>query len=151
MTLRDRIMLKASPIVVWELLADPASMARWNPKCVRCDIGFSRVQVGLRYKAVFRLSGPERETDCEVIACEPCKLLVTRFLLDFSGRAGYVDETFRLEPLSDGTRIVHEVNFAHSGLPLWLRLFMKLMDRVGAKAGESSLDGIRNLVEQAKA
>lgn len=148
MTLRDQIDVDASPDAVWRWLADPASMTRWNPKCVRCDVGAPGIHTGLRYKAAFRMSGPERETDCEVIACEPNKLLVTRFLMEQPKPGGYVDETFRLEARKDGTRIIHEVDFARSGLPLWLRVLMKFMDMVGRKTGESSLDGIRHLVEQ---
>lgn len=66
------------------------------------------------------------------------------------GPAGYVDETFRLQPVRQGTRIVHEVDFTHSGLPRWLKVFMKVMDVVGRKAGRSSLDGIQELVEKSE-
>ncbi len=147
-TLYDRVVVTAPVDAVWQVLADPVSMTRWNPKCVRCDAGASRVQTGVRYKAAFRMSGPERESDCEVVTCEPHRLLVTRFSMDHSKPGGYVDETFRLEACKAGTQIVHEVDFTHSGLPLWLKAFMKLMDVVGRKAGTSSLDGIKSLVEQ---
>lgn len=147
-TLRDRIVVKAPVDAVWQVLADPVSMTRWNPKCVRCDAGSSRVHTGLRYRAAFRMSGPERESDCEVVVCEPQRLLVTRFLTESRRPGGYVDETFRLEARKSDTQIVHEVDFTHSGLPLWLNVIMKLMDLVGRKAGESSLDGIKSLIEQ---
>lgn len=150
MILRDRLDVRASPAHVWDVLADPALMELWNPKCVRCQVDRQHVSVGLRYRASFRLSGPERQSDCEVLACIPGELLTTRFSTEAPGPAGYVDETFRLKPLAEGTRIVHEADFTHSGLPRWLRVFMKVVDLVGRKVGKSSLEGIKELVEEQK-
>jgi len=149
MILRDRIEVNADPARIWEVLADPALMELWNPKCVRCESG-SHVYVGLRYRASFRLRGPERESRCEVIACTPGVLLTTRFLMEAPGPAGYVDETFRLRPWREATCVIQEVDFTHSGLPRWLQAFMKVMDLVGRKVGRSSLKGIRELVEEQK-
>jgi len=147
MILRDGIEMNADLARVWEVLADPALMELWNPKCVRCESD-SHVCVGLRYRASFRLSGPERESQCEVIACTPGERLTTRFLMEAPGPAGYVDETFRLRPGREGTHVVHEMDFTHSGLPHWLQAFMKVMDLVGRKVGKSSLEGIKALVEE---
>lgn len=146
--LRDRIDVKARAAQVWDVLDDPGLMERWNPKCVRCESDRRHVQVGLRYRASFRLSGPERESQCEVLTCVPGELLTTRFLTEGPGPAGYVDETFRLRPCGDGTRVIHEVDFTHSGLPRWLQVFMKVMDVVGRKVGKASLEGIKELVDE---
>lgn len=150
MILRDRIDVRASAAQVWEVLGDPTLMELWNPKCVRCETDRRQVHVGLRYRASFRLSGPERASRCEVMACTPGELLTTRFHTEGPGPAGYVDETFRLLPQGEGTRIVHEVDFTHSGLPRWLQAFMKVVDLMGRKVGKSSLDGIRELAEGQK-
>ncbi|UCD52700.1 MAG: SRPBCC family protein [Phycisphaerales bacterium] len=148
MIVRDRLDVSASAAEVWDVLDDPALMELWNPKCVRCEVDREHVHVGLRYRASFRLHGPECPSDCEVMACAPGQLLTTRFLTEAPGPAGYVDETFRLQPLAQGTRIIHEVDFTHSGLPRWLEVFMKVMNWVGRQAGRSSLDGIKELVEK---
>ncbi len=147
MILYDRIDVNVTTEQVWEVLDDPALMELWNPKCVRCEVDRRQVHVGLCYRASFRMSGPPRETDCEILACRPCELLTTRFFMEAPVPVGHVDETFRLRPHQQGTRIVHEVDFTHSGLPRWLQVFMKVMDLVGRKAGKSSLDGIKELAE----
>jgi len=151
MILYDRIDVCANPEQIWEVLDDPALMELWNPKCVQCAADRHQVHLGLRYRASFRMSGPPRESHCEVMACRPCELLTTRFLMEAPGPTGYVDETFRLRAHRGGTRIAHEVDFTHSGLPRWLQVFMKVMDLVGRKAGKSSLDGIKELVEKPEA
>jgi len=145
--LRDRMDVAATVEQVWEVLADPALMELWNPKCVSCTVSGGPARVGLRYQASFRLSGPEQKTNCEIIDCRPCEVLVTRMAVNHPTSPGYVDETFRLSPRGAGARIEHEVDFAHSGLPRWLMAFMKVLDVVGRKAGKSSLDGIRELLE----
>ena len=147
MILRDRMDVEATAEQVWEVLADPSLMELWNPKCVSCSVPGGPARVGLRYQASFRLSGPEQQTDCEIIDCRPREVLVTRMAVNHPKSPGYVDETFRLLPHGDGTRIEHEVDFAHSGLPRWLMAFMKVMDMVGRKVGKSSLDGIGELLE----
>jgi uncharacterized protein YndB with AHSA1/START domain len=150
MILRDRLDVSAGTAPVWDVLDDPALMELWNPKCVRCAVECRHVHVGLRYRASFRLSGPERQSDCEILACIPGERLTTRFATEPPGRTGYVDETFRLQPVAQGTRVVHEADFIHSPLPRWLGVFMKVMDMVGRQAGRSSLDGIKELLETSK-
>jgi uncharacterized protein YndB with AHSA1/START domain len=150
MILRDRLDVRASAAHVWDVLDDPALMELWNPKCVRCEVVRQHVHVGLRYRASFRLSGPERQSDCEVLACLPGELLTTRFSTAAPGPAGYVDETFRLQSVPQGTRVIHEVDLTHSPLPRWLQVFMKVMDVIGRKASRSSLDGIKQLLETSK-
>ena len=145
--LRDKTRVDATPERVWAILADPAMMALWNPKCVRCKADDDRVRVGLRFNAVFRLSGPERHAECEVVDCLSGETLTIRFTGDAFRGGGYVDETFRLARSGDGTDVTHEVDFTHSGLPWLLQAFMKVMDIIGHKTGRSSLDCIKELIE----
>ena len=65
----------------------------------------------------------------------------------FAGVRCQADETFQLQPSGDGTEVTHDVDFTHSGLPWWLKVFMKVLDVVGAKRGKWSLDCIVELVE----
>ena len=148
MILRERAHLQTRADQIWEILADPALMELWNPKCVRCQAGASRVHVGLRYRATFRLSGPEQEAQCEVLECQPGQKLTIRFTTEAPRRGSQVDETFRLQPSGDGTEVTHDVDFTHSPLPWWLKVLMKVLDVVGTRRGRSSLDGIAELVEQ---
>jgi|GEM_PF-1549070 len=148
MTLTERIRVKASAAQVWVILGDVSFMGLWNPKCVRCDAPGSPARVGLRFKAAFRLGEPERQADCEVIDCRPECLLMIWHSGDFSGRGiGHVDESFQLRPSRGDTRIVHAVDYSCSGLPWALLAFLKIMDVVGRKASKSSLDCLKELVE----
>lgn len=148
MILRERAHLYATSERVWEILTDPALMELWNPKCVRCQADGDRVRVGLRYQATFRLSGPERQTQCEVLECLPGQMLTIRFSGEALREGSHVDETFRLQPSGEGTDVTHEVDFTHSSLPWWLKALMKVLDVIGHKRGKSSLDCIAELLEQ---
>lgn len=148
MVLRERIRVNATAGRVWAILGDPSLMELWNPKCVRCHVEEDRVRLGLRFKAAFRLKGAERETDCEVLDCRPDQVLTIRFSGSAFRGGGYVDETFRLCPVHAGTEIIHEVDFAHSGLPRLLKALMKVLDLVGHKQGKSSLDCLRELTDE---
>ena len=106
---------------------------------------------GVRYIATYRLSGPEQETWCEVLDCEPTQLLRTRYSGKAFRNGGYVEETFRLTPAPGGTRLHHAVDFTHSGLPWLVRLLMQLVHTFGYSVGRSSLDGIRDLAEETSA
>ena len=83
-----------------------------------------------------------------MLDCAPTQLLKTRY----SGKAfrneGYVEETFRLTPLPDGTRLLHDVDFTYSGLPWLIRWLMQLVNAFGYSVGKSSLEGIRDLAEE---
>jgi uncharacterized protein YndB with AHSA1/START domain len=111
--LRERIHLHASTDQIWDILADPVLMERWNPKCVRCQASGSRVHVGLRYQATFRLRGPEQEMQCEVLECLPGQTLTIRFTGQALPGQGYVDETFCLQPSGDGADVAHDIDFTH--------------------------------------
>jgi len=144
MILHERMHLNATPDQIWAILADPPLMEQWDPKCVRCQADGNPVRAGLRYRATFRLSGPEQETQCEVLECRPGRTLAIRFTTQ-APRGGQVDETFRLQSSGEGTEVTHEIDFKHSGLPWWLKVFMKVLDLFGHQRGKSSLDGIAEL------
>ena len=151
MTLRDEIAIRCSPAGVWAIISDRSLMPLWNPKCVKCEEQQESIRRGSRYKAAFRLKGPERETWCEVQDCVPTQLLRTRYSGEAFQKGGYVEETFRLTPSPNGTRLFHAVDFTHSGLPWLIRLLMQLVNTFGYSVGRSSLEGIRNLAHESMA
>jgi len=150
MILRERTRMNATAERIWAVLCDPGRMSRWNPHCVRCDAGEDTMNVGLRFKAAMRFgSRPERQLDCEVIECEPQRSLTLRFSGEASGGTDeYVDETYVFQPVDGGTKVLHETDFSHSGLPWFLKVVMKVIDLVGHKGGPSPLDGLKGLAEE---
>jgi len=83
--------------------------------------------------------------------CAPAELLKTRYTGKAFRNGGYVEETFRLTPSQNGTRLSHAVDFTHSGVPWLVLLLMQLVNAFGYSAGKSSLEGIRDLAEETTA
>lgn len=152
MVLKERIRVKATAGRVWTILRDPGRMSQWNPRCVESVVDEDTMRIGLRFQATMRFSGgPERQLDGEVVECEPDRVLTLRF----SGAAGfhtgeYVDETYVMQPIADGTKVLHTVDFSHSGLPGFLQAFLKVFQLVGRREGRSALEGLKELAEEAQ-
>ncbi|HAI10148.1 MAG TPA: hypothetical protein DCM28_00475 [Phycisphaerales bacterium] len=147
MILRDKQNIEAPASVIWEFLKDPGMMMYWNPKCDTCESDEDQVRVGLTYSATFSMGSRPQKVTCTVIACEPDRQLKIRYSGLIDKPNSYVDETFFLEPLSaDRTHIRHHVNLTHSGLPWIIRVIAKIIDTLGTKKGNSSLDAISDLV-----
>ena len=117
MTLRDEIAIRSAPAKVWAIISDPSLTPLWNPRCVKCERQEDSIRRGSQYKAAFRMKGPEQETWCEVLDCAPTQRLKTRYGGKAFRNGGHVEETFRLTPSPDGTRLLHAVDFTHSGIP----------------------------------
>ena len=63
------------------------------------------------------------------------------------GTDEYVDETYVLRAIEEGTKVLHEVNFSHAGLPWFLKALLKAIHLVGRPPGKSPLDGLKELAE----
>jgi uncharacterized protein YndB with AHSA1/START domain len=149
MILRERIWVAVPVAQLWTILCDPARMSLWSPHCVHSHAEEATLHVGLRFQATMRLSGgPEHQTDCEVMECEPARILTLRMSGEDLPRAGaYVDETFVLRPVRRGTKIVHKVDLSHAAMPWLLQALMKIMFLVGHRESKSSLDCLKELAE----
>jgi len=148
MILRERTHVNATAEQIWVILRDPRRMSEWNPHCLRCDAGKDTMRVGLRFKATMRFGGPAHRLDCEVIGCEPEQILTLRFSGEASSsRDEYVEETYMLQPAEGGAKVVHKVDFSHSGLPWFLKVLLKGIHLVGQPQGKSPLDGLKELAE----
>lgn len=149
MILRERTYVNATAERIWTILRDPGRMSQWNPRCVRCEAEEDVMRVGLRFKAMMWFGhGSERQLDCEVIECQPPRGLTLRFSGEVSrGTDQYVDEMYVFQPVAGGTRILHETDFSHSGLPWFLQGVMKVIGFLGHKKGDSPLDGFKELAE----
>ena len=148
MILRERTHVDATPGQIWAILRDPRRMSDWNPHCLDCEVAEDAMRVGLRFKAVMRFGGgPERQLDCEVITCEPERILTLRFSGEAAtGTDEYVDETYVFQSFDGGVKIVHEVDFSHSGLPWFFKAVLQVIHLVGQPQGKSSLDVLKELV-----
>lgn len=148
MKITESIILNISANPIWEILQNPGNMPAWNPKCYACS-GKSGVSVGSTFEAVFMMRGKSKRAFCEVIALTPYEKITIRYSGEaFSSGDGFVDETFYLINEGPGqTKIELEVDFTNSGLPMPIKFIMWFISRFGYKAGRSSLDGIKDLLE----
>lgn len=149
MILRERTHVNATAERIWAILRDPRRMSDWNPHCTQCEAGEDAMRMGLRFKATMRFSGgPARQLDCEVIECEPEQILTLRFSGEAAvGADEYVEETYMFQPAEGGAKVVHKVDFSHSGLPWFLKALLKVIHLVGQPQGKSPLDGLKELAE----
>ena len=152
MILRERTRVKATAGQIWAILRDPRRMSAWNPHCVHCRAGEDTLRVGLCFQATMRFGGgPERQLDCEVIACEPERTLTLRFSGETAvGTDEHMDETYVFQPVEGSTKVVHEIDFSHSGLPWFLKVVLKAVHFVGQQQGKSPLGCLKELAEGAR-
>ncbi len=148
MKIKETIKIDSPANDIWGILRDPGNMPAWNPKCCYSS-GNSGIVVGSSFEARFELGGKSKITLCEVIELKPCEKITIRYSGGaFSSGDGYVDETFSLfyqRPRQ--TKIRLEVDFSKSELPFFVKWPMWFVSAFGYKAGRSSLDGIKDLLE----
>ena len=148
MKIIDSIKLNNSVSDVWDILRIPGNMPAWNFKCASCD-SKETVQVGSTFEAIFKIRNNSKLITCEIIELNPSNRITTRYSGDmFGSKGGYVDETFILICIdTNKTKLRHEVNFTNSRLPFILKFFLWFFSIFGYKGGQSSLDGIRDLLD----
>jgi hypothetical protein len=56
--------------------------------------------------------------------------------------------TFRPQPSGKRAEVTHDADFAHSDLPWWLKVFMKVLGVFGHQRSRASLDGGADMVER---
>ncbi len=148
MKIKESIKLHVPVTEVWDILKDPGNMPAWNHKCRSCDCN-GGVGVGSSFQAMFELGSKGRKAFCEVVEWKPAEKITIRYSGEaFGSKGGYVDETFLL--IHKGpreTRVNLVVDFSNSGLPIFFKGLMWFISKFGYKAGRSSLDGIKELVE----
>ncbi len=145
--MRDRAMIHASAEAVWEVLRNPKNMPRWNKKCLRVQEDRTSLIIGTQFSATFRLSGPANECTGEVIEFDPGRCLRIRYFGMNRGMPGDVVETFRLDTSNGKTRVRHDVDMTHAGLPWWIKPIIWLINQIGRKTGPGPVDGLKRLVE----
>jgi len=126
--------IRASPAVVWEVLADVAGWPAWNP-----DVSRASIDAALRPGTVFRWkAGPGTIVSTIRQADRPSRLGWTGRTLGIRAKHAY-----RLEQSSAGTRVTTEESW--DGLPV--RLFTTAMRRTLSK---SVAGGLKHLKAEAE-
>ncbi len=145
--MRDRAVINATAEAIWKVLCNPQNMPRWNSKCLTLKSGQTNLMVGNQFRATFRLTGPANECTCEVMEFEPARSFRLRYFDMGRGIRGEVFESFRLKSDGNRTRVWHEVDLTHAGLPWWIKPVIWLINSIGRKSGPGPVDGLKRLVE----
>ena len=148
MILRERVTIRATPESVWPWVADPIRVSQWNPKLIAIDRNAGGpLRLGERFREIYRMSGRDRESNCEVIELDAPYLLVVRHrLVDPADR--FADECYRLQATSDGTRLIQEIDLARSGIAWLFQLLMWFLHTTGTPVGKRYLISLKELVER---
>jgi uncharacterized protein YndB with AHSA1/START domain len=150
MKLRETIQIDAPPETVWNFVSDPESWHRWNPhvKEVRRH-RHGPLVVTEEFAGVFQLSGQPMEHRVEVTRFDPPKSLVMRQRYEWRGSPCEIEVSISVEPLPSGSRVSTVIDHSRTGIPWPLRLLIWWITRSGRKVGQSPLDALKRLAEQA--
>jgi hypothetical protein len=139
---------------VWEQIVDPQLLADWHVKLIEIHrTGTGPVHVGERFGATYiesRKKQNRKQSEAEVLRCEPWTTLAFRHHFRHEKGDGRVDETFQLSPRKQGqaTLVEHTVDFAGAGMPLWVRALMWCITRTGERKGDGVLDPLKRTCEK---
>ena len=148
MKLRNRIVIAAGAQAIWPYIADPIQVSRWNPKLVSIDRDREGpVRDSERYRVIFQMRGKERESEVVVVSQRPYSHLHIQYYEDLMNREQYVEETYDLQPVRDGTRLTQVIDMGRVKMPLLLRWLGQLILWFGKPVGPTHLEQLRQLVE----
>ena len=123
--------LQASPSDVWDIIKDPGNMSAWNEKCVLSESPES-LEVGQEFDLAFSMGKVRNSVKGKIVEYEPGQKIVLHQEYTDMNRSGYVFESYEIEPLpGDRTRLIHTVDFKHSGLPFIFKIVMWFISRFG--------------------
>lgn len=149
MRIRERVTIRAAREEVWPLIADPIRVSEWNPKLISVDREVSGpLRLGERFREMFRMSGRDRETECEVIELQHPSTLGIRHHPAEWPEWRYVDERYRLRTVARGTRLAQELDFSHSGIRWVFQAVMWFIHSTGQTVGKPYLESLREIAEQ---
>ena len=151
MKLRDSIDIRAEPDAVWPFVAIPQRMALWNRHVVAVDRSSEQpVQMGERFRMTFKMSGPERQSDVEVVQCQPPLLVAYRHRFTAKARERSALESYELIPLDEKTRLRQTIDLGDAGIPWFFGPLIWWVHRFGRSMGEPFLEGLKRLVEEGR-
>ena len=149
MTMVDSIKISASPEEVWPFVADPVGHAVWNEKIV--DVrreSDQAVWLGERFGITFRMSGKDRESEAEVVVCEPPHEVHFRHQYRWKSQFRYVVEKYRLKQIGDQVEVTQEIDMTGTGIPWIFRALIWFISRFGKSEGQSNMEKLKEAVEE---
>jgi len=148
--LADQIYINRPASTVWAFLEDPANMPLWNPKVKRVSpSSFSAPQQGYRYAITYQMRDRARASEflAEFVHFEPFSKLVIR-LTGPSSRDMVIDEIYDLSERDGGTLLTQSIIIVNSGINIFFRFLIRLVQRWGKPTGKRYLETLRDIIEE---
>jgi len=150
MKLVNSILIHRPAAAVWAFLENPENMRLWNPNVKHVSPSvFSRPRQGYHYAIIYQLGDSAKATEftAEFIHYEPSSRLVIRLSERASASGRVIDETYDLTERDGGTFLQQTIAVGNSGINIFVRLLIWIIQRWGKPTGKPYLATLRDCVE----
>lgn len=151
MKLVNSILINRPAKTVWAFLENPANMTLWNPKVIHVSpSSFSSPQQGYRYAITYRMHETSRASEftAEFVHFEPFSKLLIRHTEGLSPRDRVIEEIYELSEREAGTFLTQTIHIENSGINVFLRLLIWIIQRWGKPTGKPYLATLRDIIER---
>lgn len=151
MKIEDDIFINHPAETVWAFLEKPENMPLWNPKVKRVSpSSFSGPQQGFRYAITYQMHERAKATEflAEFIHFEPFSRLVIRLTGGLSPHNRVIEEIYELSERDGGTFLTQTIRIDDSGINVFFRLLIWIIQRWGRPTGKRYLETLRDIVER---
>ena len=136
------------PGKVWEFIADPLLMMKWNPRIIAVvPVTAGGPQPNAEYRIRYMLVSKESNYSAEILEFEEHN----RITLHLSGgdlpKRGFIQESYEIAQDSRGILLLQSIIIEKSGLGLCRRLALRLKNMIGPVSGKKYLLKLRDLSE----
>lgn len=150
MNLADSIFINRSAGTVWAFLEKPENMLLWNEKVKHVSpASFSNPQQGYRYAITYQMHENSKAAEflAEFIHFEPPSKLVIRHTGGISPRNRVIEEIYELSERDGGTFLTQSINIENSGINIFFRFLIWVIQRWGKPTGKPYLATLRDIIE----
>jgi len=151
MKLVNSIFISRPAGTVWAFLENPANMLLWNPKVKHVSpSSFSKPHQGYRYAITYQMHENSRASEflAEFVHFEPFSKLVIRHSGGISSHNRVIEEIYELAERDGGTFLTQTINITNSGINIFWRALIWIIQRWGKPKGKPYLETLRDIVER---
>ena len=149
MELVDNIFINRPAGTVWAFLEDPKNMLLWNPKVKRVSpSAFASPQQGYRYSITYQMHERAKPSEflAEFVHFEPLSKLVIRHTGGLSPHNSVIEEIYELSERDGGTFLKQTIKIGNSGINIFFRILIWLIQRWGKPTGKRYLETLRDII-----